>query len=91
MANGLQITETSSLSLNIVGFTITSSVCSFTTPVKLLAQRPLRAELAIRYVPFNLEALLDVALKAAGADECISFEKVQDGASRLPPIFISLY
>lgn len=33
----------------------------------------------MRHVPFNVEAFLDVALRAAGAKECLSLEKVQDG------------
>ncbi|GJE87320.1 hypothetical protein PsYK624_034030 [Phanerochaete sordida] len=37
-------------------------------------------ERAIRYVAFDVDAFLDVATKAAGARECISFDKLQDGS-----------
>ncbi|KAL1735272.1 Alpha/beta hydrolase family-domain-containing protein [Schizophyllum commune] len=36
-------------------------------------------QLAVRHVPFNVEALLSIAAKAAGANEIVSFKKVQDG------------
>ncbi|KAL1756048.1 Alpha/beta hydrolase family-domain-containing protein [Schizophyllum commune] len=36
-------------------------------------------ELAVRHVPFNVEALLDIAAKAAGANRIVSFIKIQDG------------
>ncbi|KAI5899697.1 uncharacterized protein SCHCODRAFT_02661304 [Schizophyllum commune H4-8] len=38
-----------------------------------------KQQLAVRYVPFNVKALLSVAIKAAGANEIVSFNKVQDG------------
>ncbi|KAI9058591.1 hypothetical protein FKP32DRAFT_1596885 [Trametes sanguinea] len=34
---------------------------------------------AARYLPFNVQALIDVATKAAAASECTSIEKLQDG------------
>lgn len=37
------------------------------------------AERAMRYVPFNVQALVDVATEAAGANRCTSIGKVQDG------------
>ncbi|KAJ3004090.1 hypothetical protein NUW54_g4976 [Trametes sanguinea] len=33
----------------------------------------------VRYVPFNVHALVNVAIKAANAKECTSIEKIQDG------------
>ncbi|KAI8969898.1 hypothetical protein BD414DRAFT_427824 [Trametes punicea] len=36
---------------------------------------------AIRHVPFNVQAFVDVALKAANATECVSLDKVQEGPS----------
>ncbi|KAL1667791.1 hypothetical protein GGF50DRAFT_124587 [Schizophyllum commune] len=36
-------------------------------------------QVAVRHVPFNVEALLSIAAKAAGANEIVSFKKVQDG------------
>lgn len=36
-------------------------------------------QLACRYVPFNVRAFLDIAVKAAAAKKCTSFKKVQDG------------
>jgi hypothetical protein len=41
------------------------------------------SERAIRHVPFNVQAFLDVAVQAAGADECISFKKIWDGEKPL--------
>ena len=40
-------------------------------------------ELACRYVPFNVQAFLDIAVQAAAAKTCMSFEKVQDGICSL--------
>ncbi|KAI0632499.1 hypothetical protein C8Q77DRAFT_1159121 [Trametes polyzona] len=34
---------------------------------------------AIRHLPFNVQAFIDVALKAANATECVSFDKIQEG------------
>lgn len=36
-------------------------------------------ERAARYLPFNVQALVDVATNAAGAKSCITIEKIQDG------------
>ncbi|KAI9063793.1 hypothetical protein FKP32DRAFT_655911 [Trametes sanguinea] len=36
-------------------------------------------ERAARYMPFNVQALVDVAISAAGAKTCITIEKIQDG------------
>ncbi|KAI0354270.1 hypothetical protein OH77DRAFT_1482176 [Trametes cingulata] len=35
---------------------------------------------AVRYVPFNVQAFVNVGLQAAGATKCTSLEKLQDGA-----------
>ncbi|TFK57667.1 hypothetical protein OE88DRAFT_1651524 [Heliocybe sulcata] len=34
---------------------------------------------ALRYVPFNVQAFVGVAVRSAGATECLSLEKIQDG------------
>ncbi|TFK25896.1 hypothetical protein FA15DRAFT_668052 [Coprinopsis marcescibilis] len=36
---------------------------------------------AVRYVPFNIQALVDVGLDVADADECVSLRKISDGVS----------
>ncbi|KAI4519160.1 hypothetical protein K525DRAFT_271994 [Schizophyllum commune Loenen D] len=36
-------------------------------------------QLAARYVPFDVEALLDIATQSANAKQCISLEKIYDG------------
>ena len=45
---------------------------------------PSVSEREVRRVPFNVEAFLDVAIKAAGAKGCVAFEKVQDGEVNRP-------
>jgi hypothetical protein len=36
-------------------------------------------EMAQRYIPFNLEALVAVAARAIGSDRCVAVEKLPDG------------
>ena len=36
-------------------------------------------ERAVRRVPFNVDAFLDVAVRSAGATKCTSFKKIYDG------------
>ncbi|OSD00773.1 hypothetical protein PYCCODRAFT_1370753, partial [Trametes coccinea BRFM310] len=45
---------------------------------------------AARYVPFNVHALVDVAVKAANAKECTSIEKIQDGAQSLWQLWMNV-
>ncbi|TRM58485.1 kinase-like domain-containing protein [Schizophyllum amplum] len=36
-------------------------------------------QLALRYVPFNVEALIDIAVQSADATRCVSFKKISEG------------
>ncbi|TRM60757.1 kinase-like domain-containing protein [Schizophyllum amplum] len=36
-------------------------------------------QLALRYVPFNIEALIDIAVRSASARRCVSFKKISEG------------
>ncbi|TRM60756.1 hypothetical protein BD626DRAFT_406815 [Schizophyllum amplum] len=36
-------------------------------------------QLALRYVPFNIEALIDIAVRSACARRCVSFKKISEG------------
>jgi hypothetical protein len=64
------------------GFTMKRSVSGNHPPLKRCFIECF-SERAIRHVPFNVQAFLNVAVQAAGANECISFKKVEEGEKPL--------
>lgn len=38
-----------------------------------------KQQLAHRYVPFNVNALIDIAVRSADATQCVSFKKISEG------------